>query len=139
MLKFSLEFRMIWRLSLLNLIAVDDEKDVKVLFEHYFYQEVNDGDLNLFFETSALDCLERLKNITGGQTIVLSDINMPGMNGIELLKEISREYPEVKVILVSAYDQNRYFDEMQKWGAEGYISKPVDFVALKEKVFSLSI
>ena len=121
-----------------NLIAVDDEKDVKVLFEHFFYQEVNDGVLNLHFETSGQDCLERLKNINEGHTIVLSDINMPEMNGIELLKEISSEFPSVKVILVSAYDQNRYFDEMQKWGAEGYISKPVDFVSLKEKVFSLA-
>jgi DNA-binding NarL/FixJ family response regulator len=124
---------------LFNLIAVDDEKDVKVLFEHFFYQEVNDGIVNLYFECSAQDCLARLKTITEGLTIVLSDINMPGMNGIELLKEISKEYPSVKVILVSAYDQNRYFDEMQKWGAEGYISKPVDFISLKEKVFSLTV
>lgn len=123
---------------MLNLIAVDDEKDVKVLFEHFFYQEVTDGLVNLHFETSAADCLKRLESISEGQTIVLSDINMPEMNGIELLKEISNAYPSVKVILVSAYDQNRYYDEMQKWGAEGYISKPVDFVSLKEKVFSLA-
>lgn len=120
-----------------NLIAVDDEKDVKVLFEHFFTKEIADGELNLIFEASAFSCLDRLSKIEG-KTIVLSDINMPEMNGIELLKEISKKYPEVKVLLVSAYDQNRYFDEMQKWGAEGYISKPVDFVALKEKVFKLA-
>jgi DNA-binding NarL/FixJ family response regulator len=120
-----------------NLVAVDDEKDVKVLFEHFFNQEISDGKLNLIFETSAFECLDRLSTLKG-KTIVLSDINMPEMNGIELLKEISKKYPEVKVLLVSAYDQNRYFDEMQKWGAEGYISKPVDFVSLKEKVFELS-
>lgn len=121
-----------------NLIAVDDEKDVKVLFEHFFYQEVSEGKLNLYFETSGHDCLKRLEELPeGGQTIVLSDINMPEMNGIELLKEISGKFPGVKVILVSAYDQNRYYDEMQKWGAEGYVSKPVDFVSLKEKVFGL--
>lgn len=123
---------------MLNLIAVDDEKDVKVLFEHFFHQEVADGVINLHFETSATGCLSLLDKLKDDQTIVLSDINMPEMNGIELLKEISSKYPSVKVILVSAYDQNRYFDEMQKWGAEGYISKPVDFVTLKEKVFSLS-
>jgi YesN/AraC family two-component response regulator len=123
---------------LLNLIAVDDEKDVKVLFEHFFFQEINDGLINLHFETSGQDCLKRLEGIEEGQIVVLSDINMPGMNGIELLKEISNTYPQVKVILVSAYDQNRYYEEMQKWGAEGYISKPVDFVSLKEKVFSLT-
>ena len=120
-----------------NLVAVDDEKDVKVLFEHFFHQEVSEGKLNLIFETSAFECLDRLA-LLEGKTIVLSDINMPEMNGIELLKEISKKYPEVKVLLVSAYDQNRYFDEMQKWGAEGYISKPVDFVSLKEKVFKLA-
>lgn len=120
-----------------NLIAVDDEKDVKVLFDHFFYDEVSDGSVNLLFETSAFECLETLSTLEG-HTIVLSDINMPEMNGIQLLKEISKKFPKVQVLLVSAYDQNRYFDEMQKWGAEGYISKPVDFVALKEKVLSLA-
>ncbi|MAX66343.1 MAG: response regulator [Bacteriovoracaceae bacterium] len=119
-----------------NLVAVDDEKDVKVLFEHFFNKEVSEGKLNLFFETSAKDCLKTLAELEG-LTIVLSDINMPQMNGIELLKEISEKYPQVKVLLVSAYDQNRYFDEMKKLGAEGYISKPVDFASLKQKVFSL--
>ncbi len=121
---------------MLNLIAVDDEKDVKVLFDHFFYDEVSDGLINLIFETSAFNCLKSLEGLEG-QTIVLSDINMPEMNGIQLLKEISLNFPKVKVLLVSAYDQNRYYDEMQKWGAEGYVSKPVDFVALKEKVLSM--
>jgi YesN/AraC family two-component response regulator len=120
-----------------NLIAVDDEKDVKVLFDHFFYDEVSEGKVNLIFETSAFDCLKTLETLEG-HTIVLSDINMPEMNGIQLLKEISKKYPKIQVLLVSAYDQNRYYDEMQKWGAEGYISKPVDFVALKEKVLSMA-
>lgn len=120
-----------------NLIAVDDEKDVKVLFEHFFHQEIDDGKMKLIFEISAADCLKTLETVEG-KTIVLSDINMPEMNGIELLKEISEKYPDVKVLLVSAYDQNRYFDEMEKYGAEGYISKPVDFTSLKEKVFNLA-
>jgi YesN/AraC family two-component response regulator len=120
-----------------NLIAVDDEKDVKVLFDHFFYDEVNEGSVNLIFETSAFDCLKTLENLEG-HTVVLSDINMPEMNGIQLLKEISTRFPQVQVLLVSAYDQNRYSDEMQKWGAEGYISKPVDFVALKETVLGMS-
>jgi YesN/AraC family two-component response regulator len=120
-----------------NLVAVDDEKDVKVLFEHFFNKEVKEGKLNLLFENTAYDCLQRLKGLDG-KTIVLSDINMPEMSGIELLKEISQNYPDIKVLLVSAYDQNRYFDEMKKWGAQGYISKPVDFISLKEKVFKLA-
>ena len=119
-----------------NLVAVDDEKDVKVLFDHFFYDEVKSGKVNLVFETSAADCLNTLKDLEG-DTIVLSDINMPEMNGIELLKEISKKFPNIKVLLVSAYEQERYFDEMQKWGAEGYISKPVDFLALKDKIFTI--
>lgn len=119
-----------------HLIAVDDEKDVKILFEHFFQEEVTEGKVNLIFVTSAFDCLEKLKEIQG-DIIVLSDINMPEMNGIELLKTVSKEYPEVKVLLVSAYDQNRYYDEMRLSGAKGYISKPVDFVALKEMVFNM--
>ena len=56
---------------MLNLIAVDDEKDVKVLFEHFFYDEVNEGKVNLYFETSARDCLTRLGTLPGRETIVL--------------------------------------------------------------------
>ncbi len=121
---------------MLNIIAVDDEKDVKVLFEHFFQNEVESGLVNLIFMDSALTCLEVLKKVEG-DTVVLSDINMPQMSGIELLKEISAKHPKVKVILVSAYDQNRYFDEIEKWGAYGYISKPVDFNSLKKKVFEI--
>lgn len=119
-----------------NLIAVDDEKDVKILFEHFFHDEIEEGKVNLIFASSAQDCLEQLPQLNG-EIIVLSDINMPEMNGIELLKRINNEYPDVNVLLISAYDQNRYYDEMRANGAKGYISKPVDFVALKEMVFDM--
>ena len=119
-----------------NLIAVDDEKDVRVLFEHFFHKEVQEGKLTFYFANSAQECLSHIKDLDGS-TVVLSDINMPEMSGIELLKHLSQNYPQVKVLLVSAYDQSRYIEEMNKWGADGYISKPVDFSKLKEQIFKL--
>ncbi len=121
---------------MINLIAVDDEKDVRVLFEHFFQHEIVNGDVNLIFESSGQGCLEKLTSLEGN-IIVLSDINMPEMSGIELLKIISQDFPDAKVILVSAYDQSRYQEELQQYGAVGYISKPVDFIALKSKVFEI--
>lgn len=119
-----------------NLIAVDDEQDVKVLFEHFFDEEVTSGNLNLTFQSSGIEVLGLLDNLKG-PIIVLTDINMPKMNGIELLKQISLKHKAAKVILVSAYDEDRYSSEMKQWGAEGYISKPVDFMLLKEQVMKL--
>ena len=121
---------------MINLIAVDDEKDVRVLFEHFFHREIEQGEVNLIFESSGKECLDTLETISG-KTIVLSDINMPEMSGVELLKHISEKFPKVKVLLVSAYDQTRYQEELIMYHAEGYISKPVDFIALKKKVFNL--
>lgn len=119
---------------MLNLIAVDDESDVKVLFEHFFKEEVDAKCLNLIFATSGKSCLERLGELGATPTVVLSDINMPEMSGIELLQEIHKSYPEVKVILISAYEKEYYSDEMSKWGAVDFVSKPVDFIKLKEKL-----
>ncbi len=122
---------------MVNIIAVDDERDVKVLFEHFFHDEIDEGKVNLIFTQSGENCLKQIPTLSG-KIIVLSDINMPGMNGIELLKSINTKHPEVSVLLISAYDQNRYYDEMRANGAKGYVSKPVDFVALKEMVFAIA-
>jgi len=118
------------------LIAVDDEEDLKFLFEHFFKDQISTGKLNLIFTTSAQTCLDKLANIDG-DVVVLSDICMPDMSGIELMKAIFESYPLVKVYLVSAYDEEIYLDDIQKYGAQGYISKPLEFESLKEKVLNI--
>ncbi|MBT4792398.1 MAG: response regulator, partial [Halobacteriovoraceae bacterium] len=104
-----------------NLLTVDDEKDTEILFKHFFRKEIQSGVMSLYFEPSAQKGLLRLKELEG-HTIVLTDINMPDMSGLELLKQISISYPKIKVFLVSAYDKHKFNDDMQKYGAEGYVS-----------------
>ena len=118
------------------LVAVDDEEDLKFLFEHFFEDVIEDGLLEVIFLHTGQDCLDKMKELDG-EVIVLSDINMPKMNGIELLRRLSQTYPEIRVLLVSAYDESKFSDAMSQWGAEGYITKPIDFNELRNRVFSM--
>lgn len=118
------------------LVAVDDEDDLRFLFEHFFKKQIQSKQLELIFRTSANECISALENIQG-EIVLLSDICMPDMDGIELLKIVKSKFPATKVLLVSAYDKDKYLDDMQKWGAVDYISKPVDFDQLRSKVLKL--
>lgn len=116
------------------LIAVDDEPDLQFVFEHFFEDVIKSGELELFYLGSAHDCLEKLESLQG-EIIVLTDISMPELSGIDLVRICCEKYPGVKLFLVSAYDQQNYQDDMEKWNARGYISKPVDFDKLRDLVF----
>ena len=118
---------------MINLIAVDDEQDVKVLYQHFFSKEIESNTIQLFFESSGSDCLNLLPKLEG-DIVVLTDINMPNMTGIELLEKIENKFPNVKVILVSAYDKSHYEGELSKFDVVDYISKPVNFIKLKSIV-----
>lgn len=118
---------------MLNLIAVDDEADVQVLFEHFFSDEIESKKVDFHFANSGDECLEILSKLSG-ETVVLSDINMPKMGGVELLQKISEQFSHVSVFLVSAYDQSQYETDMKKYGAKGYVTKPVDFGRLKDQL-----
>ena len=118
------------------LVAVDDEKDLRFLFEHFFKDQIESEELKLIFTDSVDGCLENLAQING-EIVVLTDICMPDKSGIDLLKIISKDYPSVKVFLVSAYDKEQYTSDIKTYGAAGYISKPLEFNALKEKVLGL--
>jgi DNA-binding NtrC family response regulator len=120
----------------IQIIAVDDEGDARILYKHFFKSEVQRGEVELSFLTSPQECLDLLQNLKG-KIIVLSDINMPGMSGFELLKEIKSNYPEVKVMMVSAYDIQDYVEKASQLGALDYIHKPVDFDKLKQSIFDL--
>lgn len=116
------------------LIAVDDEVDLRFVFEHFFEDVVRNNQLELLYLTSVKECLEKLETVQG-EIVILTDISMPELSGIDLLRICHEKYPQVKVFLVSAYDQENYQAEMDKWGAKGYISKPVDFTQLRPIVF----
>lgn len=119
----------------MKIMVVDDEKDIKLLFEQRFRKEIKEGRLAFLFAFSGEEAKDYLQsNGSDNLNQILSDINMPGMNGLELLKWIKDNYPELKVAMITAYgDQNNYKQAVE-YGADDYMTKPIDFIQLKGKV-----
>ena len=124
----------------MKILVVDDENDVKTLFEQRFRKEIRSGEMEFMFACSGEDALTCLKKNTGKSFLVLSDINMPGMSGLDLLKKIKEEFekPSPPVIMVSAYGDQENYSCAMKYGANGFLTKPVDFSSLKEKLKTIS-
>ena len=119
----------------MRLIVVDDEVDVQFLFQQKFRKEIKSGEIQIHYAfdgPSALRLLESLENRTA--YLILSDINMPEMTGIELLKEIKSKYPLLKVIMITAYGDEQNFNLAKKHGADDYFTKPLEFDLLKTKL-----
>jgi len=121
----------------LRALVVDDEPDVQLLFSQRFRRETKKGLVQLSYAESGLEALEVLKSESTDVVLVLSDINMPGMTGLELLRIIKAEYPDLRVMMVTAYDDAAMQEEAFSNGAEGYLTKPIDFSELKRDVFEL--
>jgi CheY-like chemotaxis protein len=117
----------------MKIVVVDDEHDVQALFEQRFRREVRSGVLELNFAFSGEDALTLLENRGIADIIlILSDINMPGMNGLELLKAIKARYPELKVYMVTAYGDEATHQRALEAGCDDYLTKPIDFAVLKQ-------
>ena len=114
-----------------RIVVADDEDDVRLLFEQRFRRERRAGDIEFEFAASGEEALALLENSGGTATLILSDINMPGMNGFQLLERIHAEWPELAVYLVTAYDSDDYRQQAIDRGATGYFTKPLDFAELK--------
>lgn len=120
----------------MKIMVVDDEEDIQSLFKQKFRREIKEGKVEFYFALSAESALTYLQNQETFVVLILSDINMPGMNGLELLKIIKDNYPEIKVFMITAYGDERNYRTALEYGADDYINKPVNFEQLKEKVFS---
>lgn len=116
-----------------RILMVDDEPDAQELFRQNFRREIRSGLYSFDFALSAEAALDVLRSgVPPKVVLVLSDINMPGMSGIELLAEIRRSWPEVSVIMITAYGDCETEAHARDLGAERFLSKPVDFVQLKQ-------
>ncbi len=121
-----------------KLLIVDDEKDVAILYEQRFRREVDSGEFHLHFAYSAEEALEFMKGLNPFDLVlIMSDINMPGMNGLELLKETKQLFPYLKVVMVSAYGDDQNKEIATRYGADNFLTKPVNFPALKESIRQL--
>jgi len=116
-------------------MVVDDEKDVELLFRQYFRKEMKQNQIELFFAFSAEEALQLLHDMNQPPEImfILSDINMPGMNGLELLQIVKKEFSNIQVSMITAYS-NQYYDAAMEYGAEHYFTRPLDFTILKQQI-----
>lgn len=121
-----------------KILIVDDERDVEWLFRQRFRRELRRGELAFAFAFSGDEALRYLRDGgAAGLVLVLSDINMPGMTGLELLKHIKAEHPELKVVMITAYGDEHNHETALSYGADDYFTKPLDFEALKKQVAPL--
>ncbi|MEJ7626835.1 MAG: response regulator [Ferruginibacter sp.] len=125
----------------MKVLVVDDEKDVKVLFEQRFRKEIKSGELQLAFAFSGEEALQFMNKHEHEAVLILSDINMPGMSGLGLLKHIKQKYekPPPVVMMITAYGDDENYNHAMELGADDFLTKPVDFIALKEKLKSKNV
>ena len=117
------------------ILVVDDEPDVEDLFRQQFRRELRSSRFVMEFAQSAPDALRRVASDEADKLIlILSDINMPGMSGLELLPEARAKRPEVPVILITAYGDEETRRRAAAAGATGLFTKPIDFPVLREEI-----
>jgi len=118
-----------------KILIVDDEKSVQFLYEKVFKKEVQANLFEIIFCLSGEEAIEQLKSENANSfKLIISDINMPGISGFELLQEVKSLLPQLPVYMSSAYTDTERQSLAKDLGADDYITKPVDFAALKEKI-----
>ena len=120
----------------MKILVVDDEQDIQVLFEQRFRKEIRDNRVQFVFAFSGEEALKIMAKMAQEAVLILSDINMPGMNGFELLEKIKTQYlkPPPVVMMITAYGDTENYNKAKELGADDFLTKPVDFAVLKEKL-----
>lgn len=120
----------------MKVLVVDDEKDVQILFEQRFRKEIRNKEMHFAFAFSGEEALEYLQKHNHEAVLILSDINMPGMSGLELLKHIKQKYhePPPVVMMITAYGDAENYNTAMQLGADDFLTKPLEFTLLKEKL-----
>ena len=121
-----------------SILVIDDEPDVAELFRQRFRGETRQGKYVLHYAASGAEALDRLAGeIEPPLVAVLSDINMPGMDGLQLLGEIKQRFPDLPVMMVTAYGDDERRRRAAEYGAADFLAKPVDFEHLKAQLRQL--
>lgn len=120
----------------MKILVVDDERDVKDLFEQRFRKEIRNNEVEFVFAFSGEEALSYLAIHEHEAVLILSDINMPGMSGLDLLEQIKQKYhkPPPVVMMITAYGDDENYQTAMKLGADDFLTKPVDFAVLKDKL-----
>jgi CheY-like chemotaxis protein len=116
-------------------LVVDDEPDVEALFRQQFRRDLRAQRFIMDFASSAADALTRIADtIEQSLILILSDINMPGMTGLEMLPKVRELRPQVPVIMITAYGDAETKRKAIEGGASGLLTKPIDFTLLREEI-----
>jgi len=120
----------------MKILVVDDEKDVQFLFQQRFRKEIKNGEIEFAFAFSGEEALTYLGDREQEAVLILSDINMPGMTGLELLSHIKDKHrtPPPIVMMITAYGDEENYNTAMKLGADDFLTKPIEFKLLKEKL-----
>ena len=120
----------------MKILVVDDEKDMQTLFEQRFRKEIREKLVEFIFAFSGENALEYLNSHEHEVVLILSDINMPGMSGLDLLQQIKQKYhlPPPVVMMITAYGDAENYNMAKNLGADDFLTKPIDFTLLKEKL-----
>jgi len=117
------------------IVVVDDEPDVEGMFKQHFRRDLRSGRFVMEFALSAPAALEKVKAIPDPSLIlILSDVNMPGMTGLEMLPKVKAERPNVPVIMITAYGDETTRKRATELGAAGLLPKPIDFNLLRQEI-----
>ncbi|MBD2722989.1 response regulator [Hymenobacter sp. 5317J-9] len=123
----------------MQILVVDDETDVRDLFQQRFRREIRSGQWTFSFAFSGEEALEFLRAHHSEVLIILSDINMPGMSGLDLLGHVKEEFemPPTTMMMITAYGDDESHQKALALGAHDFLTKPVDFAVLKDKLAHL--
>jgi CheY-like chemotaxis protein len=122
----------------MKILIVDDEKDVEMLFRQKFRKEIKSGEVEMVFAFSGQEALEILAKEKPPEVMyVFSDINMPGMTGLELLNEVKSRFPGINVSMISAYGDADNYNKAKESGAKEFFTKPIDFNSLKQEIVGM--
>jgi CheY-like chemotaxis protein len=120
----------------MKILVVDDERDIEMLFQQRFRREVREKEIDFVFAYSGEEALRYLNQHVHEAVLILSDINMPGMSGLELLREIKQKFeqPPPFVMMITAYGDADNYNQAMRLGADDFLTKPLDFGVLKGKL-----
>lgn len=122
----------------MKFLVVDDEKDVELLFKQKFRREIRSGKIELVFAFSGEEALKILNDKQPPDVVyVFSDINMPGMSGLQLLETVKKQYPAIRVSMISAYGDDENYQKAKETGAKEFFTKPIDFESLRAEILDI--
>ncbi len=117
----------------MRILVIDDEEDVQIMFKQHFRQEIKNKEIDFIFAMSAMEAINMLDDLQPFNTfLVLSDINMPGMSGLEMVHIIKETWPDLEIVMVTAYSNEENIRKSKQYGAKDLLPKPLDFDLLRQ-------